>query len=124
MQSYNFTKNKHSNKKVKKIEESRVRCQHFHLYFHLMIFTNNFYYFDLKTQYEITVISPLTGNNQWTKWHSLWWLSLMTHGIQKVAMDLCISSSQVLVLEKVLVPLNSAYVSVEYKQILQSYLGE
>ena len=46
MQHYNFTKNKNNNKKVKKIEEIRVRCQIFHSYFHHMRFTNNFYYFD------------------------------------------------------------------------------
>ena len=92
MQSYNFTKNKHSNKKVKKIEEIRVICQHLHSYFHHMLFTNNCYYFDSKTQDEIIVISPLTGDNQWTKWHSLLWLALLTLGIKRLAIDLCVFS--------------------------------
>ena len=37
--------NKHNNKKVNKIEESRIRYQRFHSYFHHMLCTNNFYLF-------------------------------------------------------------------------------
>ena len=48
----------------------------------------------------------------------------MTLGIQKVALDLCVFFIQVLVLGGGYVPLNYASVSVEYKQILQSYFRE
>ena len=43
MQRYNFTKNKHSNKKVNKLEESRERCQCLHSYFYHIFFTHNCY---------------------------------------------------------------------------------
>ena len=43
---------------------------------------------------------------------------------KKVAMYLCVFPSQMLVLKKVFVPLNSTSVSVEYNQILHSYFGE
>ena len=52
------------------------------------------------TQYASTVISPLSVNNKWTKCHSLLWLALMTLGIQKLAMYLCVLTIQVLVLKK------------------------
>ena len=124
MQRYNFTKKKHSNKKVKKLEESRVISQRFHLYFHRMLFTNNCYYFDLKNQYASAVLSPLTGDNQWTKCYYLFWLALMTHGIQNVSMDLCVFSQPGAGSEISFVPLNSVSVRLEYNQILQSHLGE
>ena len=92
MQRYNITKNKHSNKKVKKIEESRVRCQRFHSYFHHMLFTKKMYYFDLKKRYTITVISPIKGDNQWTKCYLLLWLALMILGMKKISMNLCVFS--------------------------------
>ena len=40
------------------------------------------------------VISPLIGDNQWTKYHYLLWLELMILGIQKVAIYLCVVSQQ------------------------------
>ena len=46
MQSYNFTKEKLSNKKVKNLEESIVRCQRFQTYFHHIICTKYCYHFD------------------------------------------------------------------------------
>ena len=127
MQHHNFTNNKHSNKKVKKIEESRIIFQSFHSYFHHVLFTNNCYYLYLKKPrfnycYFLTHISSLTGDIQWTKCHSLLWLSLIKIGIQHLAMDLCVFPRQVMVLKKVF-PLNSDSVRVEYKQILQSYVG-
>ena len=45
-------------------------------------------------------ISPLTGDNRWTKCHSLFLLALITLGIQKLALGLCVFPSQVLVLKK------------------------
>ena len=106
-------------KKVETILENRVRCQRFHSYFHHMIFTINFYYFDSKNRYAISVIFPNTGDNQWTKCHSLLWLALMKLGIQKAAMDLYVFPRQVLVLKKGFIPLNSSSISMEYNQILQ-----
>ena len=41
MHRYNFTKNKHSHKKVKKFEGSRIICQRFHSYFYHIFCTNN-----------------------------------------------------------------------------------
>ena len=71
MQHYNFTKKKISNKKVKKLEESRVRYQHFHSYFHHIIFNNNFHHFDSNNPRFKYIFSPITGDNQWIKYHSL-----------------------------------------------------
>ena len=70
------------------------------------------------------IISPLPGYNKWTKCHPLLWFVLMTLGIQKVAMDLCVSPIYVLVLGGGGVTLNSAFVSVEYNQIIKLYFGE
>ena len=45
MQRFNFTKNKHGKKKVKRLGESIVIYQNLYSYVHHMLFTNNFYYF-------------------------------------------------------------------------------
>ena len=88
VQRYNLTKNKHSNKKVKKLWESRLRCQGFHSYFRHIIFTTNCYYIDLRTQDASIGLSPITGYNQWRKGHRLLWSAFITLGIQKLDMDL------------------------------------
>ena len=44
LQRYNFVHNKHSNQKVNKFGQSRLRCQRFNSYFHNMISTTKFYY--------------------------------------------------------------------------------
>ena len=70
------------------------------------------------------VLYLLTGYNKWTKFHSLLLLDLTTLGIKKVDMDMCVFTSQYLVLNFIFVPSNYAFFSVEYNQILSSSFRE
>ena len=71
MQRCNFTKNKHINKNVKKLEESRVICQLSHSYFTTFFVLTIVITLSQTTQCASMVLYPLTGVNQLTKRHSL-----------------------------------------------------
>ena len=69
-------------------------------------------------------IYPLTGDTHWTKYQPLLWLNLVTLGIKKVVIDMCVFTSQVLVTTKCFVPLKDASVRVELNQRLYLSFGE
>ena len=70
------------------------------------------------------VLSTPMGNNQWTKCHPFLLFNLMTLGIQKLDMDMCMFTSQVLVMTKNIVSLISDSYSVENNQRLHLSFGE
>ena len=106
MQCYNLTKNKHSNKKVKKLGESIVRCQRFHSYFHHMICTKQILLWFKKTKMQVWLfphsksiinVQSATPSCDWPWWHlgykSLPWTYVFSP-------ERCVFTSQVLVLKK------------------------
>ena len=125
MQRYNFTKNKHRNKKVKKLGWSRVRCQPFHSYLHHMICTNNCYSFGSKK--PICKYGSFLNHRRQSVYQVPLPLVIGLYGTwdkKGIHIPVCVFPSQVLVLKIVFVILNSASISMEYNQIMQSYLGE
>ena len=70
------------------------------------------------TQDVSMVLYPLTGDTQRTKCHPLLWLNMVTLGIQKSVMYMCMFTSPFLVPTKHFVLLNSSSIRVEYNQIL------
>ena len=99
MQRYNSTKNKHSKKRwlnLGKLEWYVSASNHI---FATCFVLNIVVPLIQTTQDSSMFLSSPTGGNQWTKCHSFFLLALMTLEIKKVATDLCVFPSQVLVLK-------------------------
>ena len=108
-----FTKKKLSNKKVKDMEEIRVRYQWYQLTFHHMILLKIVITLIPTTRTESMVLYPLTGNNKWNNFHHLLWLTLMKLGIKRLSWTCVCVYQKCAGSEKKIAPFNPVSVRME-----------